>query len=413
MKTPLLGLAAITLLGAIVAPRPQEKSKPEAWTVLIGGDTAGYLTPCGCVTPMSGGIKRRFTLTRSLTNGDHTLVLEAPGITSSTGRQAELKSETLAETWNAGHVDAASLSAQDLILGPAMIASVQRLSGGKLVSTSSVDTDGTPLPTSAEKGPFVVAALNNQNKADDEFSLATVLDKAARLDQTPVLLLDAPLERAEDLAKKFPALRLIVYRVSGNPPVKPQTVGKTLLVSPGEKGKHVLRILWNGESFEAYQAFDLGPDIKDDPETQRLFNRYLDRVRAEKLLEQVPRTSDTEYAGSKACQTCHAEAYNIWLKSEHSHALTTLEDQNEDADPECVSCHVVGLDSIHGFRSRKETPSLADVGCESCHGGAKLHAMKPKEFKLPKVGEASCAKCHTLDHSPNFDFLTYWPKVKH
>src|SRR5690606_6475680 len=120
-------------------------------------------------------------------------------------------------------------------------------------------------------------------------------------------------------------------------------VGNSLLVTPGEKGKHVLRLIWNGTQFESYQSFELGPDVKDDPKTSEIFDRYLDRVRSEKLLEQVPRPSSTDYAGSKACQSCHAKEYEVWKSSQHSNALTTLEKIKHDADHDCVGCHVVGL----------------------------------------------------------------------
>ena len=53
------------------------------------------------------------------------------------------------------------------------------------------------------------------------------------------------------------------------------------------------------------------------------------------------------------------------------------------------------------------------MGCESCHGAGAAHSASPWKVKLPKVGQKSCLPCHTLTNSPEFDFATYWPRVKH
>jgi hypothetical protein len=39
--------------------------------------------------------------------------------------------------------------------------------------------------------------------------------------------------------------------------------------------------------------------------------------------------------------------------------------------------------------------------------------MNPAKNKLPKVGAASCAPCHTVENSPTFDFEEYWEQIKH
>ena len=32
---------------------------------------------------------------------------------------------------------------------------------------------------------------------------------------------------------------------------------------------------------------------------------------------------------------------------------------------------------------------------------------------MPKVGKESCMTCHVPDHSPTFDYESYWEKIKH
>jgi len=170
--------------------------------------------------------------------------------------------------------------------------------------------------------------------------------------------------------------------------------------------------LVNGE-WTNLKFIELGADVHDDKIASRIYDSYLQRVSDEKLLEQLPRKSGTaRYVGSNKCATCHVSAYREWKKSEHANALPTLEKTKNDRDPECVGCHVVGLEDISGFRSKKETPHLAGVGCENCHGPASEHMAHPN-LPYGKAGEQSCLACHVPEHSPGFDFRTYWEKIKH
>jgi hypothetical protein len=110
---------------------------------------------------------------------------------------------------------------------------------------------------------------------------------------------------------------------------------------------------------------------------------------------------------------CHAEDYRIWQRTAHAKAMQTLIDEKHDKDPECVVCHVVGLEFEGGFQSMQKTPTLKDVGCESCHGPARKHVQDPENHRLGKAGEKSCMSCHVPAHSPGFDFETYWKKIEH
>jgi len=96
-----------------------------------------------------------------------------------------------------------------------------------------------------------------------------------------------------------------------------------------------------------------------------------------------------------------------------------------------------------GLSKSKGTPDLVGNGCENCHGPADSHAAAEngeinktdaekeelraalrlkvgpnegnKSGQLFKTGSVvdMCMRCHDLDNSPEFDFQTYWPKVKH
>ncbi len=395
---------------------------PERHVLLIAGAEEGYLSPCGCVKPMSGGLRRRITAIRQLFVPHKTTVIETGGFVKSSGRQDEMKAEAIAETMKLVNVAAINYGLEEARLGAGMAASLDRLSGEALVATGLAG-GAIPVKKFKPSGPFLIggidprtdqiaAALNTKPEAVDE-SVRALTDEAKASKLVPVLMTRGDYESAEALAKKHPALRLIVCAAKSSPYEAPRKVGDTLIVTPGEHAKYVLRIEWDGKGFTAYRFIDLGPEFADDKEAQAVYTAYLARVTREDLLSMVPRSDTDAFAGSAACAPCHAAETRVWKDSLHSHALATLEKEGHDRDPDCVQCHVVGLRSVQGFKSRMETPRLSDVGCESCHGPSKLHSMNPTKNKLPMVGKESCMPCHTTENSPTFDFDTYWAKIKH
>ncbi len=158
---------------------------------------------------------------------------------------------------------------------------------------------------------------------------------------------------------------------------------------------------------------NLGPAFADDPQVSGFYREYLSQVDKSGFLEKEPRHPSGPFAGSEACGSCHKADLKIWQHSKHARAFASLEAQGHAHDPDCVSCHVVGLSSKGGFRSRVLTPNLCDVGCESCHGPSALHARNPKQVRLPKVGIDMCTSCHTSEQSPNFKASSYWQHIQH
>lgn len=148
---------------------------------------------------------------------------------------------------------------------------------------------------------------------------------------------------------------------------------------------------------------------------------------------------DHAYVGTKNCRKCHIKQYKSWQETKMANAFETLKpdvvaerktelglDPAKDysADPECVRCHVTGFGKEGGFVSIEDTPDLANVGCEMCHGAGGTYTqdgymtLKNKEYKradLVKVGlndpidEVTCIQCHNEDvpiPDYTFDFAT-------
>lgn len=412
-------LIAMMGLAAMLVPAPQS----ERGVLILGGDTDGYLSPCGCTKPMSGGVRRRMAMIRQLARGRVAMTLENGNLIAGSGRQDELKAEAMAEALNVSGVDAIRLGPNEAKLGAGMVLALDNLAPGKLLLSTVAETPRWPIQRFASKGPFLAAGISSRSTEvaaslgerdlGVDAAVRDLLAEAKANAQAAVLLTDENLEGARSLARRFPGVALIQYRSTAAPASQPLREGSTWLVSPGEKGKHVLFVEWDGKRLTRYRVFQLFEEVKDDPPTTRVYQRYLQRVTNERLLDQLPRFETERFAGNKACGSCHTDAMKVWEKSAHAGALGTLQKDKHHRDPDCVSCHVVGLDSVHGFRSEDATPQLKNVGCESCHGPGANHAAAPLSVKMPKIGERSCMPCHVKNHSPNFNFPQYWRKIAH
>ena len=157
----------------------------------------------------------------------------------------------------------------------------------------------------------------------------------------------------------------------------------------------------------------------------RRFLGFTILIGAVALLAAAPASAEEHaFVGSKNCKKCHIKEYKSWEQTKMGSAWESLkpgvdveakaamnlsaeEDYTQNA--ECVACHVTGYGKPGGFVSEAETPELANVGCEMCHGAGGTYTqdgymtLKNKEYKLSelvavglveKVGEAQCIGCH-------------------
>jgi hypothetical protein len=123
--------------------------------------------------------------------------------------------------------------------------------------------------------------------------------------------------------------------------------------------------------------------------------------------------AETPFAGAEQCATCHAQEYAIWKDSRHAHAFQTLQVRQRELDASCTVCHTVGQGERGGFRDARLTPQLVNVQCESCHAAGKAHIARPTKGFGSVSTPATCVKCHNKNNDPDFDFPSYWEKIKH
>lgn len=411
MKLPLWGLGLLAY-GLAFTP---EKAPTR---VFVSGELNGYLSPCGCTKPMSGGIRRRAAAIRAIAGREPYLVLEMGPLVDKPGRQSEIKAETFAEAFREMGGTAMAWTEIDARMGPTVLEAVHRLSGGAVLLPNGPNS-ASGFQSSMARGPFQIVSLAHNTTAmarDTGFSFgsakSTLEDVLAQSRSPIIAMFDGTLDQAEKVGWPTQVV-LVVYRGPLTPETKLRYRGETAFVPAGREGKRLIGLKWDKHRWAEFRLFDLGPQFADDARVSLLFRDYQSRVRRERLLDTLPRVATAAYAGTKTCLPCHQKEGDIWSKSKHAVALRTLERDGSDADPECVGCHVVGLHSEQGFRSRQATPYLPNVGCESCHGPGKDHAENPKASPMPRVGQRSCMGCHDPQNSPLFDFPAYWKKIAH
>ncbi len=397
--------------------------------ILIAGDVQGYLAPCGCTSPMTGGIRRLATAVAQNRGSDGVFLVngglvDAQPPNGQVGiKQNELKLQTLAEAFAAMKVDAINLGKEEASSGRGSLIELSQLSGGRAISTSLAQSQSNTIPRWEDHGPLLIggvtpaaAALGdaaNETGVDQSAAIGDFVAEARSRGMVAILMYRGGLDAATTIAKSFPQLSLIVYQSGGTAPEGPLRVGSTLLVTPGDHTKNLVRLELKDGKLSEYHVFTLSPAYADENKVSKLYKDYLRRVDRADLIEELTRSKGAAFAGSEACRRCHQTAYAIWHGSAHTSALMDLEAQGHARDPDCLGCHVTGLASLAGFYSRGRTPNLANVTCESCHGPAKAHVSAPKAARLPKIGVKSCLNCHESENSPNFKFDAYWKKISH
>jgi hypothetical protein len=68
---------------------------------------------------------------------------------------------------------------------------------------------------------------------------------------------------------------------------------------------------------------------------------------------------------------------------------------------DCFVCHTVGYGWPSGFVNITNTPWLAGVGCENCHGPGSEHVLTAGQM-VTRQPRTACTQCHTPEQSGGF-----------
>lgn len=483
-------------------PKPLMKDWPTpAVAMMITGETHGYIEPCGCTENQSGGVSRRADLLRQMRQrGWSTFGLDLGGTVKRDRRQSKLKFETILATLKDMNYKALGIGVEELRLDPDYLISVIPDSQFPESPLPFVSANVT-FPEYPELGPapFRILTVEPSPKTGNkslriavtgilgEAKAAKTALKGAAINsrfavsnpkaaltktlqqitqQKPdliVLLSHTSLEESRALAKAFPMIRLIV---SAGGPEDPdnqfETIGNSMLITVGQKGKHTGVIGFYPDKPEQPLKYELvtidQQRFKDTMVMVEHMRSLQKRLFVEKLAARelpIAHPSGFQFVGSEACGDCHTKAYEHWKTTPHAQAYESLKHAREGQpdygitriyDAECLSCHVTGWEPQKvlryktGFinkefaadaRQKAMFDNLQGSGCENCHGPGSEHialidkyydsgeetdkrtALKSVKVSLEEAKRNTCYQCHDLDNSPHFEFDSYWKQVAH
>jgi hypothetical protein len=241
-----------------------------------------------------------------------------------------------------------------------------------------------------------------------------------------ILLAHSPWGMLNEMLKEVNDFDFVIAAHEGGLDQSPREVHGTKLMRPGRRGQHLCKLQFTMTPADTLSAFavevipiktTLPQDSIMVAKIKEATDRYNEARRAETVSEvqaQAEKLRGDKFLGGDVCRRCHDDVYKAWLDTGHASAFQSLIEKGREGDSDCVGCHSTGHGQPTGYlpdvggapaASPPGVPDLKNVQCEACHGMGTYHNRNGDEFL--KVSEAQCAKCHNLEHSPEFEYKEY------
>ncbi len=397
--------------GAPFCNMSQNGNPADVLTVFLTGNELGALKPCGCSGGQLGGLDRRSAVFNSVC-AQRRLIVDTGLFVEGDGEQDLIKFNIIVQAFSLLGYDLVNLTQKDIEIAKNLglldsIGSVLNVISSMSITDVNVPAGFTKkFLLNKEVVAVTVAALDVRSQMSDSVFCPLSSD----LRSVDILILNTRDTAAIDKIAKMGIVDCIIVPAESD---EPQIVGdpneKPLVVSAGRFGKYVGRLqITSDETGDKLQfSFSAIPVTEDLPQEESLLELYKDYqqfVRQANLLEKQPRfvlPNGLEYTGSESCKLCHDYEYEKWGTKAHAHAYGTLEKVGSQYDPECVLCHVVGMEYESGFVSEERAGHLKNVGCENCHGPGSEHISTLGEAKTTEP-RSDCTDCHTPETSGDY-----------
>jgi hypothetical protein len=378
----------------------------------------GELKPCGCSGGQLGGLGRRAVIFDRVSE-DKRMIIDTGSFVESQGEQDLIKYNIILQSLKELDYDLVSLSEEDINTGKSVGLFEDVSSLFNVISyRQSADVD---IPAKFTKSlllrskPVIVTVVTFDAKS-------TPIEQAGRLfasdsNSNPAGINILILNHCDDaiidfITRRIPSVDCIVRPSESDEPIAMGNPNRRPFVfSIGRFGRYIcgLKITespaYKGKPRLSFLSIPVTEDLKEADSLVQLYKVYQQIVGERNLLEKYQKFSlpnGLEYTGSESCKNgCHDYEYDKWSQKAHADAYATLVRVGSQVDPECVNCHVVGMEYESGFVSEQKTGYLKNVGCENCHGPGSEHIRSGGNTALtgPKSG---CIDCHTPEHSGGY-----------
>lgn len=410
------------------------RSAPKGLTILISGDTQGWITPCGCASNQSGGLPRRGAYVDDLRQKSDVLLLDVGGSATTTGEYQTLKLTSLLTGASKMGLALHNIGGSESAFSPSELQELGEKSGVQWMSAnllSDLGQRGAITSQLLEMGGIKVGitgvidpALVEHSEWQVQEPVRSVLSALDGMDADVKVVLayfdEAGLRK---LAESLPEVDYIIGGPTGQC-MSPTRVGPVTMLSVTNKGKFLGRIDLqpeeSGFTEEHIELVEISSTLPQTPVQLDNLAEYhsllakRDFTAFEAKLDTFEGTNwdGMEVAGSRSCAKCHELDQNVWHDSKHSHAWEVLVLKDSQFDPHCQQCHTTGYSLPGGFVNVAQSENRVHVGCENCHGPSKAHVDDPRT-RTPFQAKEQCVRCHDHENSPLFELDPYWKKIFH
>ena len=454
-----------------LAGTPSKKGAVPNLVVLYTSSARGQIRSCDCTKFRFGGYGRQLTLLKSIRQSNkNTVLLEGGDVTGGSGFQAKLKTGVIVRALTTLGYGAIVPGEEELgIVGEQSAKQFEKqpvpLVCANLHDKGQKQAKYKPSVILTTSGGLKVGVIGVIDKAlggdllektfgetvsDPVQAVQSQVSALKRKCDLLIVIYHGPAASAEKLAAiKGIGLVLCTHRSSKDNlfpskglnivDARVESRGNARVVNAGTNanwnlGRIDITLGPNGRIKSAkHTLIYMDRRYAEDPKMVKVYEAYNENVtqavlgessklrrQAEVILlkrgvnidEARKRLHKSPFATARACEDCHSDIEENWARTRHSYAIDSLKKTKQEYDPECVGCHVTGMLTRNGYVNCKETPQLANVQCEACHGPALDHVKSP-QAGFGHVDEQTCRSCHTEERDPEFDYDAYWAKVKH
>jgi hypothetical protein len=399
----------------VQTPAVTAADNPNDIVLFFTGSTLGALKPCGCSGGQLGGLEKRMSIFAAAPKASR-MIVDTGALVQSDREQDLIKFRILFEAFRLIGYDLVHLSPQDAEIA-ANLSIVNDSDRPFGIIAARGQNAGTPQSFAKQfkvKGHAIsvnVASFDAQGGPIDQAAGLFPEGDAGQAVNILILVGCEGRTAADILRAVPPKVDCVIYPSDADEPRLLSAPGaRPLAFTVGRFGRHVSRVgvtvpAREGRPVLRFTDIPVEEKLPADEALTRLYRSYQQLVRDGNLLEKYPRIplpqQDVTFAGSKTCARCHEYEHGKWSEQAHAGAFATLKKVGSDRDPECVVCHVVGMEYSGGFVTEEQTAHLTDVGCEVCHGPGSEHVQTAGQTKTGEPRK-NCLNCHTPEQSGGY-----------